>query len=354
MYTLIPQMENLPAPPALLIILEQAFFLIHILLVNIVLGLSLLMLHKWLKVPKGEYDINLFKPISKKIPILFAFAINMAIPALLFLQVVFGHLFYTSSILIATFWIMIIPLLIIAYYSSYYYYKKIDISSVRISIIALIIAIFLYTGFILVNNLSLMELPQKWQRYFENKEGTILLFDELSMYFRFLHFLVASVAIGGLFYSVYFQYSKDLSPLEKSERVGYGLRIFGYGSIIQALVGVAFLLSLPKSVMLMFLGTNLVATGAMAIAVIFAVLSIIYSFKKRVELTGFFLILTMIFMTINRYHLRLFQLGDNFKFSELKIIPQWDVFFVFLSILIVGLFTVGYMLKLGFGRAKGG
>ncbi len=142
--------------------------------------------------------------------------------------------------------------------------------------------------------------------------------------------------------------------MEKSERVGYGLRIFGYGSIIQALVGVAFLLSLTKSVMLMFLGTNLVATGAMAIAVIFAVLSIIYSFKKRVELTGFFLILTMIFMTINRYHLRLFQLGDNFKFSELKIIPQWDVFFVFLSILIVGLFTVGYMLKLGFGRAKGG
>ena len=48
-----------------------------------------------------------------------AFAVNFGVAPLLFVQVLYGHLFYTSSILVAVFRLAVIPLLIVAYYALY-------------------------------------------------------------------------------------------------------------------------------------------------------------------------------------------------------------------------------------------
>ena len=58
-------------------------------------------------------------PVAKKLPVMIALGINMGVPPLLFLQVVYGNLFYSSSVLMAVYWILIIPLLILAYYGTY-------------------------------------------------------------------------------------------------------------------------------------------------------------------------------------------------------------------------------------------
>ena len=348
---LIPYTESIPAPPQFLILLEQLFFLIHIVLINFILGLSLIIIYKRLRllsIPSKELEI--YKPFSRHIPILFALAINMAIPALLFLQVVFGHLFYTSSVLIGTYWIFIIPLLIAGYYSSYIHYKKFESHQLAKITIFTVVFIMFYISFILVNNLTLMEIPIKWSRYFDNRSGTILLWDEISIYPRYLHFIVASLALGGLFYSLYWKFKKDLNENLRNKMIKEGLKIFSYSTMIQVVVGVLFLLSLPNKVMLKFMGADFLATTIFVTGVIFALISIFAGLKEKLGLTLTFLLLTLTAMVINRYHLRIFQLGDYFSISQLNIDPQWDVFAIFLFILLCGIAVIVYMLKIAFPK----
>jgi hypothetical protein len=352
---LIPYTESLPAPPQILILLEQLFFLIHIVLINSILGLSLIIIYKRIRLLSiSSLDLDIYRPFSKQIPILFALAINMAIPALLFLQVVFGHLFYTSSVLLGTYWILIIPLLIAGYYSSYIHYKKFESSQLAKFTIFAVVFIMLYISFILVNNLSLMENLIKWSRYFENRSGTILLWDEISIYPRYLHFIVASLAVGGLFYSLHYKFKKDLNQNLRNIKIKEGLKIFTYSTMVQVIVGVLFLLSLPQKVMLNFMGADILATLIFILGVIFAVVSIVAGLKGKLGLTVIFLSITLIAMVINRYHLRVFQLGEHFSLSQLNIVPQWDVFAIFLIILIFGIAVILYMLKIAFAKGDRG
>ncbi len=337
---LIPYPEPIPAPPEIFIILEQIFFLIHILLINSLLGLSIILTYRWSK-EKEFFETN--RPLSKKIPLFFALGINMAIPALLFIQVVYGNLFYTSSILIGTFWILIIPLLILAYYSSYFHYRKFGLSPYAKHALVFIILIVFYIAFILVNNLSMMEMPQRWNAYFFNREGTILLWNISSIYPRYLHFIVASIAIGGIVYSFNFRGKRD-----RENKIKEGLKIFAYATMIQIAVGLWFLLSLPKEVMIKYTGGDLLATIVLLLGIATAFLSIVVSLKGNLKGSLIFLSLTLISMIINRYHLRVFNLGENFSLSHLKVSPQWDVLALFLFILIAGIVIIVYMLKIAF------
>lgn len=339
---LIPYTEPIPAPAEVFIVLEQLFFLIHIIIINSILGLSLMILYKWNK-KQDFFKIN--KPLAKKIPILFALGINMAIPALLFLQVVFGHLFYTSSILMGTFWILIIPFLIIAYYSSYFHYKKFEVSGWAKHALVVMIVIIFYIAFMLVNNLSMMEMPEKWETYFSNRDGTILLWNAASIYPRFLHFLIASIAVGGIAYSLYFRKNSE-------DKIKEGLKIYAYATMIQIAVGFWFLLSLPQNIMLKYMGGDLVATVVLVSGIITAFISIFASLRGNLKGSIIFLFLTLISMIINRYNLRIFQLGENFNVSQLTLSPQWDVFIIFLLILLLGVTVIVYMLKIAFSVRK--
>lgn len=338
---LIPYVEPIPVPPEIFIVLEQIFFLIHIILINSILGLGLIIFFQWSK-NKDFFEIN--KPLVKRIPILFALGINMAIPALLFIQVVFGHLFYSSSILMGTFWILIIPFLIIVYYSAYFHYRRFENSSYARYALLLMILIIFYIAFIFVNNLSMMENPERWSEYFSNRKGTILLWSMLTVYPRFLHFLVASVAVGGLFYSFY---------LSKTGKVKEGLKIFAYATIVQMFVGFLYVLSLPQRIMSKYLGGDLQVTVVFVLGILTALVSIFTALKGKLKGSIIFLFLTLIFMVINRYNLRVFQLEGVFSPAQLKVIPQWDVFALFVFVLFVGVVTIVYILRLASAQNRG-
>lgn len=345
---LIPYTESIPAPAQIFILLEQLFFLIHIVLINSIFGLSFITVYKLLKSSDMIESLQRDKSIAKQIPILFALAINMAIPALLFIQVVFGHFFYTSSVLLGTFWILIIPLLIIAYYASYFHYRKFE--NLRLARLSLLTVIFimLYIAFILVNNLSLMEEPEQWKKYFENRSGTILMWNTLSIYPRYLHFIVGSIAIGGFFYSLYYNFRKDMEQKLQYLKIKEGLKIFSYATMLQIFVGILFLMSLPEKVMRNYVGGDFLATTIFVSGVIFAIITLFSGLKEKLTTTAFFLLLTLFTMIINRYYLRVFQLGENFRISELKIMPQWDVFATFLLIFGAGIAVIFYMIRIAF------
>lgn len=349
---LIPTPDAMPAPAWLMIVLEQLLFLLHILIINALLGSSLIILYRWFTKKNDTEFISYNEPISKKIPVMFALGINMGVAPLLFLQVTFGHLFYTSSVLMATYWILVIPFLILAYYGAYIHYKKMN-SSTGLAKFALsfLILFVLYIGFMQVANNSLMEKPEVWTQYFDNRSGTILNLSDITLYPRFFHFVFASIAVGGLFFASVYNFKKDV--VDREAKIKDGLKIFGIATAFQIIVGFWYLFSLPEAQMMKLIGKDLLSSIILLIGIAGGIGALVFAFLGKYKATLIHLLLTLVFMVITRYLLRMMYLEDNFALSSLKLEPQWFVFILFVVILLIGLYSVWYMIKIGFLKSSG-
>jgi len=136
----------------------------------------------------------------------------------------------------------------------------------------------------------------------------------------------------------------------KTSKIKEGLKIFSYSTLLQIMIGIVFLLSLQKSIMLKFMGDDPIATTVFVSGIIFAIISFICGLRENVTATTVFTLATITSMVINRYNLRIFQLGDNFNLSWLMMTPQWDVFIIFVIVLIIGLTVTACLLKTAFQR----
>ena len=342
---LIPSPDVLPAPAWLLILLEQLLFLLHIVVINAILGGFIILLFRKLK-SSGNLLTELHQPIAVRLPILFALGINFAVPPLLFIQVVYGNLFYTSSVLMAVYWILIIPLLILGYYGAYIHKSKLLTSPVAAKIIlSAAVLIVLYIGFMLVNNNSLMEQPEKWNAYFNHRGGNILNIADKTIWPRYIHFITASIAVGGLFYAIVAKFLKSETKT-KNQQIKKSLKIFAHATSIQVLIGIWYLLTIPKSFMLNFMGGNIGATIFLTLGFISAIAAIMFGFKGNFNFSIATILLTLVSMIITRFYLRTFYLQDNFQVSQLELKPQYGVFLLFIFILLAGIASIVYMLKI--------
>ncbi len=277
---------------------------------------------------------------SGKLPSLLALAINLGVAPLLFMQVIYGHLFYTSSIVMAVYWLVVIPLLIIGYYALYIHAKKYA-NSPRLSRVALWLAglILLYIGAMFVNNMTLMLQPYKWVYYFASRKGTFLNISDPTFLPRYLHFIGASVAVGGLFLA----YSKV--PHKKGS-AGVGLKIFAYATMVQTLIGMWFLASIPKPFLIQFMGEAPFATTMLMIAFAGAIASIGAAFSHHLRSTTLFFFITIAAMVLTRHNLRQMYLSGKFSFEQLVVKPQYGAMALFFAILVAGTLTVAYMIRL--------
>ncbi len=124
--SLIPTPDTIPAPAWLFLVLDLVTFTLHILVINLILGGSLITLYNRMVRGGEARQAALHAPATGKLPTLFAIGINLGVAPLLFLQVIYGHLFYTSSVLMAVYWILVIPFLILAYYGAYIHSRRYD------------------------------------------------------------------------------------------------------------------------------------------------------------------------------------------------------------------------------------
>lgn len=121
MATLIPSPDNIPVYWVWFKVLLIVTFTAHILLMNITLWSVIIAFFSGLKKSPDSASISLQKEISEKTTFIMAFTINFGVAPLLFLQILYGNFFYTSSVLMAAYWLSVIMLLIIAYYCAYIY-----------------------------------------------------------------------------------------------------------------------------------------------------------------------------------------------------------------------------------------
>ena len=344
---LIPTPDSIPVHYTWLNIFLILTFTLHIIFVNAMLGISIIAFVKSLK-PKQQ-DLFTAKEISIRLPSIIAFAINVGVAPFLFIQVLYGNFIYTSSVLMGWYWLMIIPVLIIAYYSAYLYDFKFDsLGSARSIAIGFCTILFLLIAFMFVNNITLMANPEKWSQYFFNSSGTILNLTEVTLIPRFLHFVFASIAVGGLFMAIVgeIKIKRGHNNSNYKGMISSGMKWFSYATLIQVIVGFWFLVSLPENIISLFMGGSKFATFLFFSSLVFTALVLLFGLKKRVRASVITTLLTISIMVLMRDIVRTAYLEPYFVLSDLKVEPQYSPMIFFLITLIIGISVIVYMLKL--------
>jgi len=328
-------------------------FVAHILLVNIALGGALVALcSTWCR---QECTEPVGRDISEKLPTVIALAVNFGVAPLLFLQSLYGHLFYVSDILMGWWWLVVPFLIILAYYSAYLFDFKFDmLGSLRGLVVAICAALMLFIGFLFANNISLLGNPVQWPLYFTAPGGTFLNFGDATLIPRYLHFVLASVAVGGLVLALNWRRpSKQAEPLA-DWYVERGMKWFFWATLLQLAVGPWFLIGFPGEVILLFMGRDGLATAFFLTGMMGVLMCLHAGWFKQPGRAAFYLVCTVVAMTGVREFARIGTMDPYFQANQLQVTGQYSPMIMFVITLVVGLFIIGYILKLVAAAKKEG
>lgn len=338
---LIPTPDALPVAWGWFQLLLLPTFFLHILLMNVMLGAAFIALVSHLRAPADVTPCT--AEISQKLPFTIAFAVNFGVAPLLFVQVLYGHYIYVSSLLMAVYWLSIMVLLIAAYSLAYVYkYRFADLARWRVLVAGLITACLLAIGFCFTNNLTLMQTPAAWSRYFDQPGGLLLNLADPTLWPRYLHFMVSAVAIGGLASAVYFSWQHRRGMAEAGPWIGYGCRWFGYATLVNLAIGLWFLVALPAGMLTLATGVGrfflLMLTGG----VVLALVAVHLSFSQRVLPALVCALGTLALMIGARSLLRAMMLAP-FSLDQLPVVPAYGPMVLFFLFLAGGLLLIGWI-----------
>lgn len=335
----------LPAPVWLLTALLLLTFFLHLLAMNCVVGGGLIALVSALRGKSDQLSRRIARKLANMLPVMMAATITLGVAALLFVQVLYGQLFYSSSILMGVAWISVIPLLLVGYYSFY-------AASLKGSILGafLGVAVALVIGFIYVNNMTLMLSPERWaDMYRASAAGMHLNLGDATLVPRYLHMMLAGTAVGGLLLVL-------LALKEEGElREGMlrrGALWFAIPTALNFVGGFWFLLAIPKDVRMLFMGQSPVASALLLVGFLLPIAAIVHLMLAmsgrrpgRQVFAGITsAVLTVAVMVGMRHIVRTGYLSGVLNPAEMNVAPQWSVIALFLILFAGGLVTLYWML----------
>jgi hypothetical protein len=282
------------------------------------------------------------RDLSGKLPTILALVINAGVPPLLFVKAVYAQFNYTSSVLMAVFWLAAIVALLIGYYGLYYHYYRYESmkDGGRKGIIFMVLVILLYVGFMLSNNMTLMLRPDHWVEYFQNPNGFVLNLNDTALIPRYMHFMVSALAVGGLFVAILGKMKSD------QDYILTGSKWFVRATFVNIGFGLWFLMALPRDVMLIFMGKDVFATSLLVAGMIGTFGLIHAGMKRNVVLSSVITVVMVYIMVIMRHLVRKAYLAPYFKVEDIPVTGQYSPLFLFLISLVVGIVSIAYMLKL--------
>lgn len=343
----------LPAPYWVFKLLLLVTFFLHILAMNFLLGGAVLALvAKW---GNRQHGAHMFADIAKKLPSFLPATITIGIAPLLFLQVLYGQFFYTSTIIMGWPWFLVLVFLTIAYYGYYYAsFKGVDRPKSAGNVMILSVVLTFVIGFIYSNNITLSQSPSRWAgKYFGDRAGWNLNLSEPTLVPRFLHFFVAAIAVGGLLL-VFLALAKWKTEVEYSRSLfTLGGKAFMYATMAQYLIGSWFFMAMPREMRLLFMGDSPNATALLVLGVgggLGAIFLMSAALRREephqtVYFVAAFTAVVILAMVIARDVLRGAYLRPYFHPEGFIVRTQWSVFPLFLILFVGGLILWLVMLK---------
>lgn len=343
MQPIIPSADTIPVAWGWFQFLLLLTFPLHLLAMNAMVGGLAIGVVQHFR--GGDSRRSLAHRIAIILPLVIAFAVNFGVAPLLFLQVLYGHFVYTSSILMGLFWISVVPILIVAYYGAYLYDFKFKGLGAAGKWLALAVLLLLFCiGYFFSNNMLLMSLPERFSEYFQHRDGSLLVSGQSEFLPRYLHMMTGALAVGGLFVALLGRFRAKAAPELAAHASAVGMKTFFFMTIVNVGVGTWYLTSLPKQQMLLFMGRDLAATICFIIALLLVIGVLVSSFRQRLMTTLIGTVVLVYLMSFLRSWLRTDMLADYFNLSQLQVAPQYSSMFLFLICLAGGVVCVGWLI----------
>ncbi len=338
--TLVPPLVTIPAPWGIFEALSLLTFTAHLLFMNVVLGGAIIAL-----VTGGRYNTPA-PALAKTLPTALALTVNLGVPPLLFLSVLFGGYLYAASVLSAVLWLALVAMAMAAYYLLYLYNYGIRTGFAPSRSIFLAAGLLLCVSFIMTNVMTLMLRPEAWSAYLEHPGGTILNLGDPTFFPRWLHFVTASLAVGGLYVALTNTRAANRGDSAATAKKAMGLSWFNRATMVQIALGLWFLLALPTDVMLLFMGGGGLHTAVFVAGLAAVAAALYFGLHGQAWRAAWAVAATVALMVGMRDLVRAASLAPYFHPEKLPVVPQYGPLAVFLISLAAVAGLTWYMVSL--------
>jgi hypothetical protein len=346
----------LPAPIWLFKLLHIVTLALHFVAVEMLLGGLLLAV--LLSLFRGSpQSLVTARALARRLTVVMTFVINLAVPPLLFAQVLYGRALYTSSVLIGLYWISIIGLLMLAYWLLYQFSARLEAgrSAWWLGLIAWLLAGTIAR--LLSTNMTLMLRPEAWrQMYSASAAGRFLPTGDPTLTPRWLLMLAGGLFIGGL-WLLYLAGRSTFTADEKRFIAGLGGKVAaGFGIVylvaglwaahVQPQVAQAGLASHP-----LYKFAGLAGYGWLALVAVAVLLGAFAGFGKVASgwlswAAVLVAVLTEIMFTVYRDGVRdLTLLAKDYNVWDRVVVTNWSVVLLFLVLFVAGLGVIGWLVS---------
>lgn len=349
-----PDPLPLPAPDELLQVLLVAVWTLHILAVDVLVGGAIIAAATGLlRLGPAEQRATFLRRLSRALTVDTALAVTLGIPPLLFVQVLYGPFFFTSSILMAIPWALVIPV-VIGGYLLLYGAELIEgwlgehVRWVRAGAAgAFALVMLLYVG-----NVVLMLTPDDWRDVYQDYAHAFYLpVTNATLFPRYAHFLLAALAVAGLAVMTYGLAVRRSDAALGRWLVRFGGHWFLGPTLLQFAIGPLFLVALPEGVRDEFLSADLLETGVLWAGVGLAVvgmllLAIVVWFQEAawVGLAGAAAALVSVgLMSVARHLLRTAYLAPEYDVGALPTSTQLGALLLFFILALLGVAVVAVL-----------
>jgi hypothetical protein len=350
----LPQLDPVPlaAPVALFWFFSILTFTLHLLPMSTVLGGAVLgVVSRWRGRQGDPNHALLAQIIGKLLPVLIAAAVTLGVAALLFLQVLYGRLFFSSAIVMGWFWLAVVPLLIAGYYAAYGVAFA-ERRGGRLGAAAAVAAVALAIAFIYTNNMTLMLRPEAQHAFHEaSARGLQLNSGDPMVLPRYLHMVIGALAISGLAVTLVGFLKRPGNPAFGAWAITYGCRWFVGATIANVAVGTWHLAALPATVLPLFLGQDALATTLMAGGILTGLAALGAAMiasttpapGRLLAVAGGATLVTIVQMVLVRDVVRRAILDAAGFQPATWVVPQWGPIAIFLALLVAAIALVVWM-----------
>jgi len=187
--------------------------------------------------------------------------------------------------------------------------------------------------------------PDAWSAYFDNQGGVLLNLSEPTLIPRYLHMVTGALAVTGLAWAVWAWYREKRGGPVAAPRVKEGLRLFWIFTVAEIVLGLVWLMTLPRDVMMLFMGGSMYASILLLLGVLLAIGLVLMAIRGRLWATVATLLLTMVVMMLMRDVVRGGYLSQYFGPGELEVNLVISPLVLFLVTFVVGLGAIYWMIR---------
>lgn len=292
--------------------------------------------------------------VAKRLPVIMTYVINLGVPPLLFLQVLYNRQIYSSSVLIGSLWIAVIGLVMAAYWLLYRSIHAIEHSKPVWPVAGLALLIVLGIGQIYSMNMSLMLRPEVWREMYQNSpSGMQGVHGDPTVTPRWLFVMAGGPMFGGLWTALLSNMAYLADDVRTALRKTGGITA-AIGGLLMLVCGYRVMSLQPALVMTGISGSLLhnISLYACAATILLAtVVGLLQGLGKgtNVVISTVGVVVAFLAATtagIVRDGIRDFiLLSKGFDVNNVPVYPNWSVLFAFLVLFVIMLGIIVWLLQ---------